>query len=243
MVVYNKHFIPLESNPDVFNHIIHQLGVSSALRFHDVWSLSEPEILALIPRPVLALFIVFSTPPQYEDLLDEENQLTPKYTKMGEDEDAMWFKQTINNACGLYGILHAVANGGARDFVEPKSHLSDLLERCSHLNVSDRASVLENDAVLESTYHSAAILGDTDAPRDPESEVDFHYVCFVKSHRNGNLYVMDGDRNGPINVGPMSDNDLLAEQGIKAVTDFIHQHGDSGQYSLLALAPSPGNST
>lgn len=117
MVVYNKHFIPLESNPDVFNHLIHQLGVSSVLRFHDVWSLSEPEILALIPRPVLALVIVFSTPPQYEDLLDEENQLTPEYTKMGEDEDAMWFKQTINNACGLYGILHAVANGGARDFV------------------------------------------------------------------------------------------------------------------------------
>ncbi|ETS86459.1 hypothetical protein PFICI_00287 [Pestalotiopsis fici W106-1] len=117
MVTYSKHFIPLESNPDVFNHLIHDLGVSSVLRFHDVLSLSEPEILAFIPRPVLALVIAFSTPPQYEDLLVEDNASTPEYTKTGEDEYVMWFKQTINNACGLYGILHAVANGCARNFV------------------------------------------------------------------------------------------------------------------------------
>lgn len=29
----------------------------------------------------------------------------------------MWYKQTINNACGLYGILHAISNGDSRDFV------------------------------------------------------------------------------------------------------------------------------
>ncbi|ETS86458.1 hypothetical protein PFICI_00286 [Pestalotiopsis fici W106-1] len=122
---------------------------------------------------------------------------------------------------------------------KPESHLSGLLERCTHLNPSDRASVLENDALLASKYHSAAVLGDTDAPTDPETEVDFHYVCFVKSHRNNNLYIMDGDRNGPINGGTMSNDDLLSEQGIQAVMDFIQQHDDTGQYSLLALAPSP----
>ncbi|KAL6400881.1 putative ubiquitin carboxyl-terminal hydrolase isozyme l3 protein [Ilyonectria robusta] len=236
---YNKHFIPLESNPEVFNQLIHQLGVSDDLRFHDVWSLSEPELLAFIPRPVLALVIVFPIPPQYEDRLAEENKLTPEYTKTGEDEDVMWFKQTINNACGLYGILHAVANGSARDFIKPKSHLFNLLGRCTSLSPSSRATVLENDKELESKYHSVAILGDTEAPQNAESEVDFHYVCFVKSHRNGNLYIMDGDKNGPINRGPMSNDDLLSEQGIEAVMEFIRQHDDSGQYSLLALAPNP----
>lgn len=122
---------------------------------------------------------------------------------------------------------------------EPKSHLSVLLERCAHLGPSGRASILENDAVLESKYHSAAVLGDTDSPRNPEDEVDFHYVCFVKSHRDSNLYIMDGDRNGPINGGLMPNNDLLSEKGIKAVMDFVQQHGESGHYSLLALAPSP----
>lgn len=32
----------------------------------------------------------------------------------GEAEDVTWFKQTINNACGFYGILHAICNGEAR---------------------------------------------------------------------------------------------------------------------------------
>lgn len=114
---YNKHFIPLESNPEVFNQLIHQLGVSDVLRFHDVWSLSEPELIASIPRPVLALVIAFPTPPQYENRLAEEKKLTPEYAKTAEHEDVIWFKQTINNACGLYAILHAVSNGGARDFI------------------------------------------------------------------------------------------------------------------------------
>lgn len=98
--------------------------------------------------------------------------------------------------------------------------------------------MLENDKELESKYHSVAILGDTEAPQNAESGVDFHYVCFVKSHRNDNVYTMDGDKNGPINGGPMSSNDLLSEQGIEAVMEFIRQHDDSGQYSLLALAPN-----
>ena len=29
----------------------------------------------------------------------------------------MWFKQSINNACGLYGALHAVSNGDAKALI------------------------------------------------------------------------------------------------------------------------------
>lgn len=31
--------------------------------------------------------------------------------------NVVWYKQTINNACGLYAILHAVCNGDARDSI------------------------------------------------------------------------------------------------------------------------------
>lgn len=36
-----------------------------------------------------------------------------------EEEEApvMWFRQTINNACGLYAILHAISNGEARKYI------------------------------------------------------------------------------------------------------------------------------
>ena len=37
------------------NALAYKLGLSTELQFYDVWSLTEPELLALIPRPVFAL--------------------------------------------------------------------------------------------------------------------------------------------------------------------------------------------
>lgn len=113
-MTYRKHFIPLESNPGLFTKLIHQLGVSTALSFHDIWSLDDPELLSLVPRPVLAFVLVFPTPSDYEDRLAKESDAA---VHRGKSKDVIWFKQTIHNACGLYGILHAVANGRARDFI------------------------------------------------------------------------------------------------------------------------------
>lgn len=48
---YRKSFIPLESNPDVFNELMHLLGTKN-LFFKDVISLDEQ---SLLPRPAIAL--------------------------------------------------------------------------------------------------------------------------------------------------------------------------------------------
>ncbi|KAI0549986.1 ubiquitin carboxyl-terminal hydrolase, family 1 [Xylaria curta] len=236
-MIYQKHFIPLESNPGLFTQLIHRLGVSTTLSFHDVWSLDDHDLLLLVPRPVLAFIIVFPTPSDYEDRLAKESAMTVN-TLRKESEDVVWFKQTINNACGLYAILHAVANGRAKDFIEPGSHLSHLLEKCASLDSSDCAAVLENDVELESKYTSVAVLGDTEAPENPEDEVDFHYICFVKSHRRSHLFILDGDRDGPVDKGLLTGDDLLSKQGIEAIKEFIGYYDNGGNFSLLALAPS-----
>ncbi|GAP90042.1 putative ubiquitin carboxyl-terminal family 1 [Rosellinia necatrix] len=238
-MVYKKHFIPLESNPGLFTQLIHQLGVSTALCFHDVWSLDDPSLLSLVPRPVLAFIIVFPTSSDYEDRLAKGSDVTVDDALLHrKNKDVIWFKQTINNACGLYGILHAVANGRARDFILPGSHLSHLLEKCASLSPDDCAAVLENDVELESKYTTVAVLGDTEAPENPEDEVDFHYVCFVKSHHGNNLFLLDGDRHGPVDKGLLTEDDLLSRQGISTIKEFIDHHDNTGNFSLLALAPS-----
>ena len=111
---YRKHFIPLESNPEVFTQLSHNLGASSSLRFQDVLSLEEP---ALFPRPALALILIFPTPPTYEDQKAKEEATDEECMEVGDEEDILWFKQTINNACGLYAILHALCNGDARSLI------------------------------------------------------------------------------------------------------------------------------
>ncbi|KAL6352372.1 hypothetical protein LRP88_14354 [Fusarium phalaenopsidis] len=201
---YRKHFILLESNPTVFTELAHGLHLSPELEFHNVFSLDEPDLLSLIPRPALAL---------------------REYSKSGVDEDVVWFKQTINNACGLYGILHAVVtNGAARDFIG---------------QYLDRAAVLEEDEQPESIYKTIALQGDTEVPENAEDEVDFHYVCFAKSHKNGHLYELDGDRKGLIERGALDqDDDVLSERALGVILEFIRGVGKDISFSLLALAPA-----
>lgn len=38
-----KNFIPLESDPTIFRELMHDLGVSTSLKFVDVWSLEDVE--------------------------------------------------------------------------------------------------------------------------------------------------------------------------------------------------------
>lgn len=114
---YSKSYIPLECNPELFTHLIHKLGVSSTVAFHDVLSIDDPDLLAFIPRPALALILVFPTSATYEEQKAHEEASKDNYHGSGEGESVMWFKQTINNACGLYGILHAVSNGESRNAI------------------------------------------------------------------------------------------------------------------------------
>jgi ubiquitin carboxyl-terminal hydrolase L3 len=70
-----------------------------------------------------------------------------------------------------------------------------------------------------------------------QDEVDYHYVCFVKSPSNGHLYEMDGDKDGPVDRDDFleGDRDLLSG-GLKLVKSFI---GDGNtQFQLMALVPT-----
>lgn len=53
-----KSFIPLESGPEIFTDLMHDLGASSNLQFVDLWSLEDDDI-GFIPRPVLALILFY----------------------------------------------------------------------------------------------------------------------------------------------------------------------------------------
>ncbi len=116
-MAYTKHYIPLEANPVLFTQLIHQLGVSPSLEFQDVLSIDDSDLLGIIPRPVLALILIFPTSDVYEEQKAVQDAKEEEYKGYGEEEVVVWYKQTINNACGLYGILHAISNGEARNWI------------------------------------------------------------------------------------------------------------------------------
>ncbi|KAI0092752.1 ubiquitin hydrolase L3 [Irpex rosettiformis] len=235
---HRKYFLPLESNPAVFDQLMYELGVSSKLSFCDVLSIDAQEILKSIPRPVHAFVLVFPTSADYESLRLEKSIGKPAYDGSGEQEDVIWFKQTIGNACGLYGLLHAVANGKARCCIGENTILGRLLKDCTSRAPDDRALILENSSELEAAHTSAAVKGDTAPPDNAEDEVDFHYVAFVRSLKNGHLYEMDGDNWGPFDLGVSlgDDEDLLTESVLEVVRAFIRRNeNDKGGFGLMAL--------
>ncbi|KAL4957995.1 hypothetical protein BDW69DRAFT_204994 [Aspergillus filifer] len=235
----NKAFVPLENNPEVMSHLVHQLGLSPSLGFTDVFSLDEPDLLALVPRPSHALLLVFPVSKTYEASRVAEDKDIPEYTGSGSSEPVMWFKQTIRNACGLIGLLHAVANGEAKKHILPGSDLESLLKEAEWLKPVPRADLLYESKALESAHADAAKLGDTKAP-GAEDDVDLHFVAFVKG-ADGKLWELDGRRRGPLERGVLGeDEDALSERalelGVRRFLDVEKQGGEGDlRFSLVSL--------
>lgn len=107
--------------------MIHTLGVSPALAFADVYSIDDPELLSFVPRPAYALLLVAPVSEAYLANRKVEDEGKEPYTGKGEGEPVLWFRQTIKNACGMMGLLHAVSNGPAREFVRKSTCLAHLI--------------------------------------------------------------------------------------------------------------------
>ncbi|KAH9881993.1 hypothetical protein J1614_001164 [Plenodomus biglobosus] len=235
-----KRFIPLENNPEVMSALVHKLGLSQKLAFHDVFSIDDPDLLAFVPRPAHALLLVFPVSETYEQFRVQEDNDRPEYEGHGPDEEVIWYKQTIGNACGLIGLLHGVSNGTARSHIEPDSSLAKLLKEAIPLKPLERADLLYESEALESAHQDAATGGDTSAPA-AEDHVDLHYVCFVKSAKNS-LWELDGRRKGPLNRGQLAaDEDVLSERALDlGVRSFLKRESEAGggdlRFSLVTLA-------
>lgn len=106
-----------ENNPEVMSSLVHKLGLSPTLSFHDVFSIDDPDLLAFVPRPATALLLVFPVSKSYETFRVQEDKENKEYEGRGAGEPVIWYKQTIRNACGLIGILHAVSNGNSRGYI------------------------------------------------------------------------------------------------------------------------------
>jgi ubiquitin carboxyl-terminal hydrolase L3 len=227
------------------NSLIGKLGLSPSLSFVDVYSIDEPTLLAMTPRPAHALLLVFPVSKTYEAFRQHEDKDKPEYEGHGEGEDVIWYKQTIGNACGLIGVLHGVSNGPSKAQIATDSHLDKLIKRATPLKPMERANLLEETEALETAHQEAAQTGDTAAPA-AEEKVDLHFVCFVKSEKTGHLFEMDGRRKGPIDLGPLdADEDMLSppalEKGVKAFLQREEQAGGGDlRFALLALAEVMG---
>ena len=104
-----KKWFPLESNDVVMNKYIEGLGVDvSKMQFNEVLSLEE-WALDMVPQPVHAVVMLYPIKPVQEEFAQQQDARIASDGQVV-SEKVKYIKQTIGNACGTIGILHALSN-------------------------------------------------------------------------------------------------------------------------------------
>lgn len=235
----------LENNPVVMDNLAYTLGLDKSLSFHDVYSLTDPDLLAFIPRPALALLVIIPLTPTWHEARTSEDKDKADYSGKGEAEPVIWFKQTIGNACGSIGLVHALLNSDASKHIQPNSTLDHIRKEALPKAMVERAKVLEDSDAFEKAHADAVKLGDTRAP-EPESDkhTGQHFVAFVKG-KDGHLWELEGSRKGPLDRGALEeDEDVLSPaalaKGLGRLIRIETEHGGDLRFSAIALAESLG---
>ncbi|XP_033003849.1 ubiquitin carboxyl-terminal hydrolase isozyme L3 isoform X2 [Lacerta agilis] len=223
-------WLPLEANPDVTNQFLKQLGIHPSWQFVDVYGM-EPELLSMVPRPVCAILLLFPVTEKYETFRTEEEE---KIKAQGQEvKPSVYFmKQTISNACGTIGLIHAIANNRDKINFETDSSLKKFLDDSMPMSPEERAKYLETYEAIRVTHESSAHEGQTEAPSIDE-KVDLHFIALVNI--DGNLYELDGRKPFPINHGQSSDDTFL-EDAVEVCKKFMERDPDELRFNAIALA-------
>ncbi|KAI9174749.1 hypothetical protein LWI28_022236 [Acer negundo] len=223
-----KRWLPLEANPDVMNQFLWGLGLSeNEAECYDVYGLDE-ELLEMVPQPVLAVLFLYPITAESE----QERMLQDK-DKQESSSKVYFMKQTVGNACGTIGLLHAVGNVTSEVKLLDGSFLDRFYKSTASLNPLERAVFLEKDSEMEVAHSVAATAGETEA----SDNVDTHFICFACV--DGQLYELDGRKSAPICHGTSSPSSLL-QDAAKVIQGMIQKNPGSLNFNVIALSKKAG---
>ncbi|KAJ7050502.1 peptidase C12, ubiquitin carboxyl-terminal hydrolase [Mycena amicta] len=236
----NQRWIPLESNPDVLNSWATKAGLVPLVSFGDVYGLEEG-LLAIVPQPVQAIVLLFPITPASEAKRKQEDEAIEKSGQPTLDPTLLWIKQTIDNACGTMGLLHAIANSDVT--IVPESPLAKFIDECSSKTPEERAKLLETTPLFGEIHAEVASGGQSAVPTNLDTNL--HFTTFVSapaargpgSEAAGMRVVeLDGRRKGPIDRGECTD---LLRDVAKIIQDiYIKGAAESLQFSMMSLGPA-----
>lgn len=258
-------WFPLECNPDVMSRYVAQLGLQSESRlaFHDVFGF-EDDLLAMIPPGRLcALLLLY--PISRANTAYSVAQIRAQYpalmTEKRDDDDAaatalidsdtvaaadpssvsappFFVKQTIANACGTIGIIHALMNN--RDCVSfaDGSFLANFAKDASGKSPGQLAALLESSVTLNETQAVAANEGQTNN-QSIDTPIYTHFISFVEV--GGDVWKLDGRLPGPIKVSPRPAAPATSSSSSAADIGSLLRAAADETKTLMSLDPTEVN--
>ncbi|KAG7093862.1 hypothetical protein E1B28_007500 [Marasmius oreades] len=210
-------WIPLECNPEVLNSWANNAGLEpKAFQFNDVYGFDE-ELLAMVPKPVKAVLLLFPISEPLEMKRKEEDEKIHESTVGGHRKDIVWIKQT------------------SKVSLKPGSPLDQFVQVCRDKSPADRAQLLETTPLFANIHAVAAGTGQSAVPTNLDT--DLHFTCFVASSGEAGtrIWELDGRRKGPVDRG------LVNAEFLKDVANMIKEtyvaQSSSIQFGMVALGP------
>jgi ubiquitin carboxyl-terminal hydrolase L3 len=211
------------------------LGVPNKWNIVDVYGL-DGDALAWVPRPVLALILLF---PCSEKFYKHAEQESSKLKEEGQvvASDLFYMKQYVSNACGTIALIHCVANNVEKIGLQ-EGPFKKILDDAKDLTPEERGEMLlkskNNEALnLITAHQELAMEGQTEV--NPNEQVNHHFVALIE--KDGHLYELDGRKEFPINHGLTTQATFL-EDAAKVCREFISRDAEDVNFTVMALTAS-----
>lgn len=229
-----RSWLPVESNPDVFNPYASRLGwPTSELAFADLLSLDDWAV-DMLPKPVHAVAMLYLIKPVHEAHREAEEAARLAAPSLPPASLPYFMRQEIPNACGTVALIHSVAAastaGGGPVAIPADSWLAKFIGGSADATPDERAAQLGADDAIDAEQAVAVAEGQSDAVDNTWQ----HFICFVE--KAGRLWELDGRKAAPIDHGPCARADLLAG-AIRVMRAFMARDPEEVRFTMLALCP------
>eukprot|EP00392_Amoebophrya_sp_AT5.2_P004259 g4267.t1 len=196
----------IESDPGVFTELVEKVGVKG-VKFDEVIDMD------LIPRESHGLIFLFkcktqearqvvSNPPN--GLFFAKQVRTKLYRRHYCNFN---FFLVITNACATQAILSVLMNAKVREL---GSQLTDFKSFTASFDPHMKGLAISNQDVIREVHNSFARQSSFDFIHDDKDPKDdaFHFIGYVPYE--GKVYELDGCQDGPIEIGPIRDDNWIA---------------------------------
>ncbi|XP_019446053.1 PREDICTED: ubiquitin carboxyl-terminal hydrolase 3-like, partial [Lupinus angustifolius] len=158
----------------------------------------------------------------------EEERLQQQNENKEHSSKVYFLKQTVGNACGTIGLLHALGNLTSEVKLVEDSFFDKFFKSTANLDPF-QVIFIENDREMEVAHSVAATSGDTEA----SDNVDTHFICLACV--DGELYELDGRKSAPISHGSSSPSTLLRDAA-KVIQSMIKKNPESLNFNVMAIS-------
>jgi len=183
----------------------------------------------MVPQPVYAVLCLFPISEASEAHKAEE---AAQIAKSGQEvsKSVYFTKQTIGNACGTVGLVHAILNNARALQLDNSKFFAKFLESSLKANPDDRAKMLEDNDDIEVEHRAVATEAKSDVSHEVNANLHFNaFVCV-----DGHIYELDGRKSTPVNHGKSSPASLLKD-AVKVIQGFMARDPKDIRFNMVAL--------